>query len=62
MKQEKKPIKAGLPPVPEKSAKTGTLRIRITLDELLAIEMAAKANNQTVSEWIRGKLAATIGA
>jgi uncharacterized protein (DUF1778 family) len=38
------------------------LRVRITQDELAAIETAAKAGNQTVSEWIRSKLAAAIGA
>jgi uncharacterized protein (DUF1778 family) len=37
------------------------LRVRVTADERLAIETAAKASNQTASEWIRGTLAATIG-
>jgi hypothetical protein len=32
------------------------LRVRITPDELLAVERAAKENKQTVSEWIRSKL------
>jgi uncharacterized protein (DUF1778 family) len=35
------------------------LRIRVTLDELGAIEMAAKTSGQTRSEFIRGKLLAT---
>jgi len=38
------------------------LRVRVTPDERLAIETAAKASNQTASQWIRGLLAATIGA
>jgi uncharacterized protein (DUF1778 family) len=45
--------KAGRPPLPKGHAKIGTLRIRVTPDELRAIERAAKKNKQTVSEWIR---------
>ena len=58
--QSKKP-KPGRPPLPLGSAKAGTLRVRVTPDELRAIETAAKANSQTMSEFIRGKLLATIG-
>jgi hypothetical protein len=54
--------KPGRPPLPKGSAKAGTLRVRVTPDELLTIEMEAKANGQTMSEFIRGKLLATIGA
>ena len=36
------------------------LRVRITPDELTAVEAAAKKSNQTVSEWIRGTLNAAI--
>jgi len=32
------------------------LRVRITPDELTAVEKAAKENNQTVSEWVRSRL------
>jgi hypothetical protein len=38
------------------------LRVRITPDERAAFEKLAKAGNQTVSEWIRSKLTAEIGA
>jgi len=38
------------------------LRVRVTPDELLAIEKAAKANGLTMSEFIRGKLLAMEGA
>jgi hypothetical protein len=37
------------------------LRVRVTLDERLAIETVAKANSQTASDWIRSTLAAEIG-
>jgi hypothetical protein len=59
--QSKKP-KPGRPPLPKGSAKAGTLRVRVTPDELRVIETAAKANGQTMSEFIRGKLLVTQGA
>jgi hypothetical protein len=58
--QKKKPSKVGRPPLANGTAKAVFLRVRITTDERLAIETAAKASNQTVSEWLRGKLPAMI--
>lgn len=52
--------KAGRPPLPEGKAKVGTLRVRVTSEELRAIESKAKAAKQTVSEWIRSTLSAAI--
>jgi predicted HicB family RNase H-like nuclease len=52
--------KAGRPPLPKGHAKAGTLRVRVTPDELRAIESKAKAKNQTVSEWIRSTLNAEL--
>jgi hypothetical protein len=60
--QLKKPSRPGRPPLPKGNAKAVMLRVRVTPDERLAIESAAKASNQTASEWIRGKLLATEGA
>ncbi len=57
---QKRTKKAGRPPLPKGAAKVGTLRIRVTPDELRAIEAKAKGNKQTVSEWIRSTLNATI--
>jgi hypothetical protein len=51
--QSKKPSKRGRPPLPKGDAKAIMLRVRITPDELRAVEVKAKANNQTVSEWVR---------
>jgi predicted HicB family RNase H-like nuclease len=48
--------KAGRPPLPEGRAKAGTLRVRVTPDELRAIKSAAKGKKQSVSEWIRNAL------
>jgi predicted HicB family RNase H-like nuclease len=60
MLQSKKPRKAGRPPLPKGQAKVGTLRIRVTPEELRAIESAAKGKKQSTSEWIRGTLNAAI--
>ena len=60
--QKPKPRKAGRPKLPKGSTKAAMLRIRVTADELRTIETAAKANGQTRSEFIRGKLIATSGA
>jgi hypothetical protein len=53
-----KPRKAGRPPLPEGSARVAMLRIRVTANELRAIEAAAKSSGQTRSEFIRCKLLA----
>ena len=53
-----KPKKAGRPPLPKGDAKIATLRIRVTPEELRAIESSAKTAKQSVSEWIRGTLRA----
>jgi predicted HicB family RNase H-like nuclease len=46
--------------LPEGHAKAGTLRVRVTPDELEAIETAANAKKQSVSEWIRCTLSAAL--
>jgi predicted HicB family RNase H-like nuclease len=56
--RQSKPKKAGRPPLPKGDAKVATLRIRVTPEELRAIESSAKAAKQSVSEWIRGTLRA----
>lgn len=61
MKQQKKPSKAGRPPLPKGNAKAVMLRVRVTLDERAAIETAAKTKSVTASEWIRSTLIAAIG-
>ena len=56
----KKIRKAGRPPMPKGQAKAGTLRVRVTPDELRAYERSAKGKRQTVSEWARSTLNAAI--
>ena len=59
--QKQKPSRQGRPPLPKGNAKAVMLRVRVTSDERLAIEKAAKSSNQTVSEWIRYTVSTTIG-
>ncbi len=54
--QNQKAKKAGRPPLPKGEAKVGTLRIRVTPDELLSIESKARKEKQSVSGWIRDTL------
>ncbi len=56
----KKRTKAGRPPLPKGNARAGMLRVRVTPEELRTIELRAKANKQTVSEWIRSTLNAKL--
>jgi predicted HicB family RNase H-like nuclease len=60
MSRKPKAKKAGRPPLPKGHAKAGFLRVRVTPDELKAIESVAKAKKQSVSEWIRSTLNAAI--
>jgi hypothetical protein len=55
-----KPRKPGRPPLPRGDSKDVMLRVRVTLDERVAIEAAAKTNRQTASEWIRSTLSTAI--
>jgi hypothetical protein len=61
LSQPKKPSKAGRPPLPKGDSKAVMLRVRVTPDERAAFSALAKASNQTVSEWVRGRLTAEIG-
>ncbi|MGH9746624.1 MAG: plasmid mobilization protein [Candidatus Acidiferrales bacterium] len=60
MPKLKKAKKAGRPPLPKGHAKAGTLRVRVTPEELRAIESKAKSAKQTVSQWIRSTLNANL--
>jgi hypothetical protein len=60
MSQQKKARKAGRPPLPKGQAKAAFLRIRVTPEELRAIESKSKATKQTMSDWIRSTLNAAL--
>ena len=55
----KKP-KIGRPFLPKGHAMQKIVPVRFKLDDLKKIEQAAKASNQTVSEWIRSTLASAV--
>lgn len=53
MAQQKKSRKVGRPKLPKGEAKGRIVPVRFTTDDMKAIEAAAKAKKQTVSEWVR---------
>jgi hypothetical protein len=57
-----KPKKIGRPKLPKGEAKGRIVPIRFNPADLKRIESAARANQQTVSEWIRGTVAAAMEA
>jgi hypothetical protein len=52
--------KVGRPKLPKGEAKGRIVPVRFTGDALKALEAAAKASQQTVSEWIRSTVNAAI--
>ena len=60
MRQQKKTRKPGRPKLPKGQAKGRIVPVRFAAEALKAVEVAAKAKGQTVSEWIRSTLDAAI--
>jgi hypothetical protein len=54
LSQQSKAKKVGRPKLPKGEAKGKIVPVRFRKDDLRALERMAKANKQTVSEWIRG--------
>jgi len=52
--------KVGRPKLPKGTTKGRIVPVRFSADDLKAITAAAKASNQTVSEWIRSTIHAAI--
>jgi hypothetical protein len=48
--------RVGRPTLPKGNAKVVMLRVRVTPDELKAVEARARSDGKTVSEWIRGTI------
>ena len=55
-----KKTKVGRPKLPKGEAKGRIVPVRFTADDLRAMAALAKANNQTLSHWIRSTIHATI--
>ncbi len=60
MEQSPKKRKVGRPRLPKHETKGHIVPVRFRPDELKRIVAIAKANRQTVSEWIRLTLAAAL--
>jgi hypothetical protein len=52
--------KLGRKPIPQHEAKGKIVPVRFTAEDIRAIDAAAKASNQSVSEWVRSTIHATI--
>ena len=52
----------GRPKLPKGDAKSSIVPIRLNVEDRKRVEAAARASNQSVSEWIRVALAAAIGS
>ena len=57
-----KPRKPGRPKLPKGDAKSSIVPVRLNVEDRKKVEAAARAKDQTVSEWIRGALTAAIEA
>jgi predicted HicB family RNase H-like nuclease len=62
LSQQKKARKVGRPKMPKGEAKGRIVPVRFNADDIKAITAAARDSNQSLSEWIRGKLMAAIKA
>ena len=62
MNPHKKAKKVGRPKLPKGEAKGRIVPVRFTVEALKSVEQAAKAKDQTVSEWIRNTLEAVLHA
>jgi len=58
--QSKTKKKAGRPKLPKGEAMGRIIQVRFTAQDERAIETAAKANDQTISEWVRSTIHATL--
>jgi len=61
MPSQPKPRKVGRPKLPKGEAKGKIVALRFSADDVKRVNSAAYANNQTVSEWIRGLVAKAVG-
>ncbi|HZR57104.1 MAG TPA: hypothetical protein VFA74_09555 [Terriglobales bacterium] len=52
----------GRPKLPKGEAMGRVIQVRFTVEDSKGIEAAAKANKQTVSEWVRSTIHASLSA
>jgi hypothetical protein len=59
---QQKRRKVGRPKLPKGEAKGKIVPVRFTAGGIKAVEAAAKANDQTVSQWVRSTIDAALGS
>jgi hypothetical protein len=57
---QQKKAKMGRPKLPKGEHKGRIVPVRFRAEDLKAMEAAAKAKNQTISEWVRSTIHATL--
>jgi hypothetical protein len=62
MPRQPKPRPVGRPTLPKGEAKGKIVPVRFKSDDIKRVEAAARAQKQTVSEWVRGTLSAALEA
>lgn len=62
MPKKPKKRKPGRPKLPKEQAKGKIVPVRLAAEELERVYRAASEKNQTVSQWIRNALEATLNA
>jgi hypothetical protein len=60
MPSQPKPKRVGRPTLPTGHAKARIVPVRFKAEDIEKIKKAAKAQNQTLSDWIRGTLLANV--
>lgn len=60
MPSQPKPKRVGRPTLPKGHAKARIVPVRFKAEDIEKITKAAKAQNQTLSDWIRGTLLANV--
>jgi predicted HicB family RNase H-like nuclease len=62
MPAQPKPKKVGRPTLPKGQAKASIVPVRFSAEDRKRVEKAAKASNQTISQWIRNTLEANLNS
>jgi hypothetical protein len=62
MPAQPKPKKVGRPTLPKGQAKAIIVPVRFSAEDRKRVEKAAKASNQTISQWIRNTLEANLNS
>ncbi len=62
MPRQPKPRPVGRPKMPKGAAKAKAIQVRLDAENIKRVESAAKSTKQTVSDWIRSAINASLPA